>query len=204
MRTLRLARLVSCSCLLLAAWIAPASAQALEDSKITVGGAGGVAFPLHGDFNFNAPEWQLTVRATVSRHFLLEGFFDEWRKKTQDSGARFESSTTYTMRTAGLNWLARGFIGRAAITGGGGIGFMHYDRLFEQIVNDCQSSTPGSCQDFENRFNSQSFTFQTAAGLEVPIASVVSAFGQYQFVAPIEDVGFSHSSIAGGVRIRVW
>ena len=189
---------------MLAAWIAPASAQALEDSKITLGGAGGVAFPLHGDFDFNAPEWQLAVRATVSRHFLLEGFFDEWRKKTQDRGARFESSTTYTTRTAGVNWLARGFIGRAAITGGGGIGFMHYDRRFEQIINDCQSSTSGPCQDFENRFNSQSFTFQAAAGLEVPIASVVSAYGQYQFVAPIEDVGFSHSSITGGVRVRIW
>ena len=204
MRTLRLARLVSCSCLLLAAWIAPASAQALEDSKITLGGAAGLAFPLHGDFDFNAPEWQITVRATVSRHFLLEGFFDEWQEKTQERDVRFASSTTYTMRTAGINWLARGFIGRAAITGGGGVGFMHYDRRFAQTVTDCQSSTPVSCQDFENRFSSQSFTFQGAAGLEVPIASVVSAFGQYQFVAPIEDVGFSHSSVTGGVRVRIW
>jgi hypothetical protein len=181
MQTLRMTALAACSALLLLVSVAPAVAQRREDSRITVSGAGGIAFPLHGDLDFKAPEWQIAVRAAVSRHFLLEGFFDEWR-----------------------NWLARGFIDRAAFTGGGGIGFMHYDRLFEQSVRGCQSPTPASCQALENRFNSQSFTFQAVAGVEVPIASVISAFGQYQFVAPIEDVGFSHSSVTGGVRIRVW
>lgn len=204
MNTLRARHLVYSLMLLAAAPAVSASAQAFDDSRITVSGAAGIALPLHGDFDFNPPEWQIAGRVTVSRHFLLEGFFDEWRKKTQERGTRFESNTTYTMRTAGVNWLARGFIGRAAITGGGGIGFMHYDRLFAQSVTDCQSSTPVSCQDLENRFSSQSFTFQGVASLEVPIASVISAFGQYQFVAPIEDVGFSHSSITGGVRVRIW
>jgi hypothetical protein len=204
MRTRRITTRAACSGVLLLVLAAPAAAQGLEDSRITVSGAGGIAFPLHGDFDFNAPEWQIAVRATVSRHFLLEGFFDEWRKKSQDGGLSFDSNTTYTMRTVGVNWLARGFIDRAAFTGGGGIGFMHYDRLFEQSVRGCQPSTPASCQALENRFNSQSFTFQAVAGVEVPIASVLSAFGQYQFVAPIEDVGFSHSSLTGGVRVRVW
>ena len=36
------------------------------------------------------------------------------------------------------------------------------------------------------------------------ITSVIAAFGQYQFVAPFEDIGFSHSSITGGVRVRIW
>jgi hypothetical protein len=204
MQTLRMTALAACSALLLLVSVAPAVAQRREDSRITVSGAGGIAFPLHGDLDFKAPEWQIAVRAAVSRHFLLEGFFDEWRKKSQNAGLSFESNTTYTMRTVGVNWLARGFIDRAAFTGGGGIGFMHYDRLFEQSVRGCQSPTPASCQALENRFNSQSFTFQAVAGVEVPIASVISAFGQYQFVAPIEDVGFSHSSVTGGVRIRVW
>ena len=45
---------------------------------------------------------------------------------------------------------------------------------------------------------------QGLIGLEVPITSFVSAVGQYQFVTPIEDVGFSHSSVTGGVRVRIW
>jgi hypothetical protein len=194
-------RLFACLCLLAAAFAAPAAAQAPDGSRITLSGAGGIALPLHGDFDFNAPEWQLAVRATVSRHFLLEGFFDQWRKKTQERGARFESSTTYAVKTAGVNWLARGFIDRVAITGGGGFGFLVYDRRFAQSATDCQ---PTSCQAFDNRFSSQSFTVQGLIGLEVPITSFVSAVGQYQFVTPIEDVGFSHSSVTGGVRVRIW
>jgi hypothetical protein len=182
----------------------PASAQGFDDSRITASGAAGIALPLHADLDFNAPEWQIAVRGTVSRHFLLEGFFEAWRHRAEDPRTTAARRTTYTMKTVGVNWLARGFVGRAAITGGGGIGFMHYDRRFEQIVGDCQPSTPASCQIFENRFNSQSFTFQGVAGLEVPIVSRISAFGQYQFVAPIEDVGFSHSSVTGGVRVKIW
>lgn len=187
--------LFACLCLLAAAFAAPASAQGPDDSRITLSGAGGIAFPLHGDFDFNAPEWQITVRATVSRHFLLEGFFDEWRKNSQQRFTRFESNTTYTMRTVGVNWLVRGFIGRATVTAGGGPGFLLYSRRFEQAVDD---------QSFENRFTSQSFVVQGVAGVEVPITSIISGFGQFKFVMPIEDPGFSHMSVAGGVRVRVW
>ena len=203
MERLRRTRLLACVFSLLAV-VAPAWAQGLDDSRISLSGAGGISFPLHGDLDFNAPEWQIAVRGTVSRHFLLEGFFEEWRHKTEDVRTNVTLRTTHTMKTVGANWLARGFAGRAAITGGGGIGFMHYDRRFAQSVTGCQSSAPVSCQDFENRFNSQSFTVHGVAGVDVPITSWIAAFGQYQFVVPMEDVGFSHSSITGGVRVRIW
>src|SRR5687767_9168701 len=101
------------------------------DERLTVSGAAGIALPFHADFDFNPPEWQIAIRATVSRHFLLEGFFNQWRERTEDvrtnltlhgpSGvtghvSRLEHRTTYAMKTVGVNWLARGFIGRAAFT----------------------------------------------------------------------------------------
>ena len=57
---------------------------------------------------------------------------------------------------------------------------------------------------FDNRFNSQSFTVQGLVGLDVPITSLIGAFGQFQFVTPVEDPGFSHSSVTGGVRVGIW
>jgi hypothetical protein len=45
---------------------------------------------------------------------------------------------------------------------------------------------------------------QGVAGVDVPITSIISGFGQFKFVMPIEDPGFSHTSVPGGVRIRVW
>ena len=199
MKPFRIIRQAGCLALFVAASAAPVLAQT-DDSRITLSGAGGISIPVHGDLDFTAPAWQIAVRGSVSRHFLLEGFFEEWRHETEDVLATVTQRTTHTMKTVGVNWLGRGFVGRAAFTGGGGIGFMQYDRRFEQSANDC----PGSCQEFDNRFTSQSFTFQGVAGVDVPITSVFAAFGQCQFVVPIEDVGFSHSSVTGGVRVRIW
>jgi hypothetical protein len=117
---------------------------------------------------------------------------------------RLETITTHTTRTVGLNALARGFAGRASVTGGGGIGYFFYHRRSEQIVTDCESSSPAVCQNSESTHEWQSFSVQGLAGVDVPIGPVIAAFGQFKVVTPVRDVTASHFSTTGGIRVKIW
>jgi hypothetical protein len=194
-------------------------AQGEESPSVAASAAAGMAFPLHGDFDFNAPEWQLAVRAAASRHFVLEGFFHEWRHSTERTLigiavqgpqgvighiGRFEQRTEHTTRTMGFNALARGFAGSASFTGGGGAGYTTFLRRFTETISDCESSVPGVCQNRESRFSNGSFSLQGLAGVDVAITSRIAAFGQFQAVMPVNDFGSMHLSVTAGGRVRIW
>ena len=198
---------------------AAASAQHAQPVRLAAGAAAGLAIPLHGDFGFNAPEWQISIRAAVSDHVLLEGFFDEWRKSTENvlenlplrgpdaiigHVDRISLRTQHVTRSVGMNGLLRGQFGRVSLTGGGGVGFMSYRRDYSETTTGCQSTIPSVCQGRENRWTNSSFTLQAAGGVDVALTSRLSGFAQYQMIAPVNDFGSMHVGVIGGVRVGVW
>lgn len=219
-RNQTLARTMRSAMLMLAFLAAPVAAQDQPDpGRITASMGGGIAFPLHADFDFTATEWEIAVRATVSPRFLLEGFFDEWRHSSEEtrlggtvqgpsgvigSYGGLSQRTVHRTRVVGVNALVRGTMGRVSVTGGGGPGYLAYGRTFTQELTDCQGTTPRVCDPFENRFTNSDLALQGVGGGEAPVWSRVSAFGQVKFTASISDISGSHTSVTGGVRVRVW
>ena len=196
-----------------------ATAQGQDAPSVAVSAGAGMAFPLHGDFDFTAPEWQLAIRAAAAQHFVLEGFFDEWRHASEEvrlgvpllgpTGpigqiGRLEQRTEWSARTVGFNLLGRGSTERVSVTGGGGIGYMTLRRVSTDTVSDCVASVPGVCQNRESEFSNSSFSFQTVAGVDVFITSRVAAYAQFQSITPSEDAGSTHLSVIGGMRFRIW
>lgn len=196
-----------------------AAAQATDPPRLTASLAAGMATALHSDMGFNAAEWQIALRTSVSRHVFLEGYFDQWRHSDQEeySGGTIQSRTSvigryskltkqtvHVTRSIGVNALAAGSVGRVRLTAGGGPGVMIYQRRFSQTLLDCQSAAPESCQDNRNTWTSSGLSVQAAAGAEVALTSRLAAFGQFQFTAPIEDFAFSHMSTTAGIRATIW
>jgi hypothetical protein len=199
--------------------LTPSMANAQPAPKLAIGASAGIANPLHGDFNFTAPEWQISLRTAVSDHFALEGFLEEWRHTTDEvrnnvtlqgpvgaSGhvGRISSRTVQATRIVGFNALARATFDRVTLTAGGGPSMWLYDRRFNQTLTDCESTQPNGCRDFASRFSNSSFSVQAVGGLEVALTSRLAVFGQYQFVAPTVDIAAGHSSAGAGVRVIVW
>jgi hypothetical protein len=196
-----------------------AAAQPQNSPRLTASVAAGLAIPLHADFGFNAPEWQIAIRTAVSDHFLLEGFFDEWRQSTErvqlgvplhsPTGVighvgRLSSRTEYMTRSIGMNALARRTLGRVTLSGGGGAGFLVYRRDYAQTLSACESAIPQVCQDYQNTWSNGSFTVQAVVAVDAAITSRLAAFAQYQVTAPVNDFGATQLGVVGGVRMRVW
>ena len=200
--------------------IAPVAVTAQQPpARLTLGGSAGISNPLHGDFDFTAPAWQISVRTAVSDHFLIEGFFDEWKHTSEDirqnqqlrdpngvvgTAGRLTIQTVHRTRSVGFNFLARGAFDRVTLTAGGGPGVWLYQRQYTQTLTDCQASQPEFCRDFANEFSNSVFSIQGVAGLEVAITSRIAAFGQFQFLAPTTDIAGGHSTVSAGVRVRIW
>jgi hypothetical protein len=63
----------------LGVWVHPAAAQTGEPARFTLSAGAGVSNPLHGDFDFIAPSWDVAVRGRASEHLTIEAFVAEWR-----------------------------------------------------------------------------------------------------------------------------
>jgi hypothetical protein len=65
--------------------VAPAFAgvQTFEPPRFTIGAAGGVSNPLHGDLQYVAPSWDVSVRGQVARGLSIEGFISRWRHSSK-------------------------------------------------------------------------------------------------------------------------
>jgi hypothetical protein len=187
--------------------------------RLTVAAGVGMANPLYADFDFNAPEWQVSLRHSVNRHFALEGGLADWRHTdtrvsldqaiSGPSGflgrvARAEQRTTYEMRTIAVNGLGTGTSGRVTFAGGGGIGVLLYKRNFLSSYTGCDASIPQVCRTFGNTFTSDGMSVQGVAEVDVAVVSRVATFARYQLVAAVRDVGFGQGTIAGGVRVTLW
>lgn len=200
--------------------MSPTRAGAQQDPpRLTIAAGAGVAVPLHGDLDFTAPEWQVSVRGAVSPHFALEGFLTDWRHdRTRvlldqaiqgPSGflgrvARIEDTTTHKVRVVGVNALATGTIGRATIAGGGGISLWQFDRRFRQTTTGCEPAVAELCRTVENPFSSSRQSGQAVVDLDVAVTRRFHVFGRYQLVLLFQDPGSGHGSAAGGLRVVLW
>jgi hypothetical protein len=198
--------------LLVALVLLPAAAwaQSADPPRVSVGAGVGLAFPLHGDFDFTPWAWEADVRVALSRRGVLEVAAGEWRHSesrvvhdiqvTPPPGTigRFEQATGRTQRMLQANLLFQGATGRLHVTAGGGVGLLQFQRRTRIVTSGC---SPGAlCGTTEYTFTNASGTAQAVAGLEVAIASGLTAYGQARFIANIRDVGGSETRLTAGLR----
>ena len=192
----------SAAVLILAA--APAAAQDPLVPHVTLGAAAGIAAPFNGDFDFTATSWQTDVRFETTRHLGFNLFLEEWRHtNTEEFGAagradRVTIRTRHRTRVVGWNALGRANVGRATLSGGGGVSYLLYSREFHQAMTGCEPAS--TCNDFTQKFDNGSFAAQVQAGVEVPVAPHVAAMGQFRWIVPTLDPGGGHQTFMGGIR----
>ena len=191
-----------------------AGAQTFEPARLTIGAAGGVSDPLHGDFQYIAPSWDVSVQGQVARHLIVEGFLSRWRHSSETfrmgvplngpagtvgriGEMRIESGETVSM--AGFTFLPTISRGRFTIAGGGGPAMMIFRSDYAQRLTDC---TPASlCFDNEGHRSNGTFAAQLAGSVDVRLAARLTAFGQVRVGVPIEDPGSGHVAATVGVRL---
>lgn len=196
---------------------APAAAQ--DAPRLQIGAAAGVAFPVHGDFDFEPAEWQVGLRGAVSPLVVVEGFLGRWRETIESEipgGNLFGPSgnigtfsggitrRSHTVTTVGLNALIRGATGRVTITAGGGPGFWVYRRTFDQDLFDCSAPAPPICDSTGTSSSQGRFSVQGVAHVDVALTTRrpgLAAFGQVQFTTPVSAADAAHTSLLGGIRV---
>jgi hypothetical protein len=200
--------------LVLIASPAVANAQILEPPRFTIGGAVGVSNPLHGDLQFLAPSWDVSVRGRVAPAVSIEGFMSRWRHTTESvrtgvpisgpSGllGRVEevaiaSGTEVSM--LGFTFLPTFSRGRVTIAGGGGPALMIFHSDYTQRFSGC---TPVSlCSDYENHRSNGTFAVQFVGSVDVRLASRLTTFVQVRAGIPTEDPGSGHVAATVGLRL---
>lgn len=174
---------------------------------------------MHANFDFVAPEWQVSVRARLADGVMFEGFVNEWRHTTETvllnqtitgptglltRAGRIGEQTQRATRVIGFNVLGGRTTGRLSWAAGGGIGAMEFRRDYTQSTSECVPDLPQICREFRNEFTNGSFSLQALAGLDVRVAPRLHAFGQFLLAIPTADPGSGHSSVTGGVRFVIF
>ena len=216
-RQQRATRVLWLTAITVGALAAPAAGQTgLQRPKLSASVAAGVALPVHGDLGFTGREWQVTVRREISPHFVVEGFFDQWRRAFDDTFAAtpFDQSgglifngvqqhTTHVTSSVGVSALVQGTIGRLTVAAGGGPGWMEYRRKFRQELTGCESADAQACQPSDNTWRSSDVSLHGVVSADVRLATHLSAFGRFKFTGPVSDFGSSHGSVTAGVRVGI-
>jgi hypothetical protein len=195
--------------------VAPAfaGAQTFEPPRVSLGGAGGVSNPLHGDVQYLAPSWDVSVRGRVAPALSIEGFMSRWRHASESvrtgvpingpagllgrvDEVKIESSTEVSM--VGFTFLPTFSRGRVTIAGGGGPALMIVRSDHAQRFTGCTSVSV--CGDYESHWSNGAFAVQFAGSVDVRLASRVTTFGQFRAGMPIEDPGSGQVAVSGGFR----
>jgi hypothetical protein len=194
----------------------PAWAQAAEPPRLSIAAGGGFGHSLHGDLNFNAPLWEVSVRGRIGRRVALEGAISEWRRTETfelrnvaligpdgpiGQAGLIAQRSSRAARSIEVNLLALGRSGRITVSAGGGAGVLTMRRDFRQTVSECVSVVPAACADSQSSSRDASLAALGVAGAEVTIVPRVSAYGQFRFVATMRDFGSSEVRMAVGARI---
>jgi hypothetical protein len=204
---------------LLLALLPAARAAAQERApKFTIGAGAGIADPYHGDLSFIATTWEVSARWNGGRWVLMEAFAGEWLHDEESSklvvpiygpsgligyAAALEQKTKQRMRVAGVNVLPIWERGRVRLWGGGGAGFLLYTRRSTTSIAGSPSPSPFPSHDYETSHASSALTVQAAGGADVAISRFLVAFAKYGVVVPLEDPGFGHAAVLGGVRVAL-
>lgn len=211
--TMRGLTAVAMATMALAIGAGSAAAQSPDETRLSVAAGGGIANPLHGDFQFNAQTWHATVRLRSSRLVSFEATYSEWRHTETSTYTnivtgsanrigRVVTETEYVARTAGFNVLLQHAVGRFGVWGGAGPGFMTLGHRYRYTASECQGIA--RCDTYTNDYSDGAFAVQGVAGFDVGLTSRIAAFGQYGFMIPTEDPGAGHVTLTAGVRVRLW
>ena len=170
--------------------------------RVSFGAGVGVAVPAYEDMNATPPAWEADVRLALTKHLLFEGVIGEWRHSATNvrynlpvTGGvigRLEETTTRRERTMQANLLATGAQGRVRFSGGGGVGFLDYDRQFRQETTECPPQI--KCGAYDAPFSGSSMTVQGVGGVDVRLVGGLAVYGQVRLTIPVPDPS------GGGVR----
>jgi hypothetical protein len=193
-----------------------ARGQTFEPPRFTIGAAGGVSNPLHGDLQFLAPSWDVSVRGQVAPAVSVEGFMSRWRHTSESvrtgvpisgpSGllgraeeVTIESGTAVSM--VGFSFLPTLSRGRVTVAGGGGPALMIFRSEYAQRFGGCTPVT--LCSDYENHRSNGTFAVQLAGSVDVRLAGRVTTFGQFRAGIPTDDPGSGHYAVSVGFRFVI-
>jgi hypothetical protein len=195
---------------------APVAAGQDREPQFTVGGGAGMSDPFHGDFDFRAAGWEIAARGRPGPYLTIEGFASGWRHSTETRrlgvplenpagrvgtvGERSQRTVRQT-QAFGASLLPTFSAGRATVVIGGGANVMFFQHRFEQQLSNCSSTTPVTCGNFSNARTASDLGVHALAGIDVVVASRVTAFGQYRVLAPVRDPGSGHAALLAGVRL---
>ena len=191
-----------------------AGAQTFDPPRLTIGAAGGVSNPLHGDIQYVAPSWDVSVRGHVARGLAIEGVMSRWRHSDETvrlnvpligpggpvgriGEMRLDSTETVSM--IGFTFLPTFSRGRVTVAGGGGPALMIFRSEYGQHYRDCDPTS--ACLDFERHRSNGTFAAQFASSVDVRLASRVTTFGQFRAGIPTEDPGSGHFAATVGLRL---
>ena len=156
-------------------------ARAQEAPVVQVRSAFGASHYLHGDLDYTAPTVLVSVRVGSGAFAIEPEFAVAWHEDTQVFGLNTSTVSNIRFQGFGVNAIGRSN-GPVSVYGGGGLGFYsEYDRyrLVDPVHGYTQTTTRGP------RLGAQGL-----AGVDVPIASHVKAFGQFRYeVRSFEDPG---------------
>ena len=202
-------------CLILLLAPGAAAAQSGVPPRLTVGGSGGVTNPLHGDFQFIAPSWDVAVRGQVASHLAIEGFMSQWRHatKTAQTGVplggpgligrvgRIEIEDGNQTTMVGFSFAPTFSTGRVTLAAGGGPAMMIFRRDYVQRLSDCDAAIAASCGTFETHRTNGTFAVQFGGALDIRLLPRLTAFGQVRVGVPMVDPGSGHVAATVGVRV---
>jgi len=200
--------------LLIVSTPAVAAAQTFQPPRFTVGASGGVSNPLHGDLQFLAPSWDVSMRGQVAPALSIEGFMSRWRHTSEsvrvgvpingptgllgrvDHVASQEGDSVSMVGFSFLPTLSRG---RVTIAGGGGPALMIFRSHSAQRYSGC--TTVSICGEYEHDSSNGAFAVQFAGSVDVRLASRVTTFGQVRAAIPPQDPGSGHVAVSAGFRL---
>ena len=206
-------RRVASIILLLFATPAFVNAQRFEPPRFTIGAAGGVTNPLHGDLQFLAPSWDVSVRGQVAPRVAIEGFMSQWRHSTETvrSGVplggvpgqigevAIEDRDRVSM--VGFTFQPTFSIGRATVAGGGGPAVMVFRSDYAQRLSGCDAGAAAPCGTYETHYSNGTFAVVLGGSVDVRLASRLTTFVQVRAGIPTEDPGSGHVAATVGVRL---
>jgi hypothetical protein len=154
---------------------------------VEVRGAFGLSHYLHGDLGYSAPTWLAAVRVGRGALVFEPEFASARHQERQVFGPAPGSSgqtvtvSTDTYRSAALNVLGR-WGSSASVFAGGGPGF-----YWERSEYRVEAAANGYEQ---KRTRGPRLGAQMLAGVDIPLASRIKAFGQFRYeIRSFEDPG---------------
>ena len=210
---MRVSRLIALLWLVLAPGLA--AAQTNDPPRLAIGGSGGVTNPLHGDFQFIAPSWDVSLRGQVASHLAIEGFMSRWRHSNRIVRTGLPLSGPGLIGTVGevvtedrdqVSMVGFSFqpafsIGRVSVAAGGGPAMMIFRSEYTQTLSGCEAAIAASCGTFASDRTNGTFAVQFGGAAHVRLASRLTAFGQVRAGMPIDDPGAGHVAATVGVRL---